>query len=39
MAAAKLGIQPQPLLAVLPIHLNIQFAPEQLDYFRRIYNR
>jgi NADH dehydrogenase len=36
---ARLGIQPQPMLAVLPTYLGIQSAPEQLDYFRRINDR
>jgi hypothetical protein len=36
---AKLGIQPQPMLAVLPTYLGIQSAPEQLDYFQRINDR
>jgi uncharacterized protein YbjT (DUF2867 family) len=36
---AKLGIEPKPLLAVLPTYLGIQSAPEQFDYFRRINDR
>ncbi len=36
---ARLGIQPQPMLAVLPTYLGVQSAPEQLDYFRRINDR
>jgi len=36
---ARLGIEPKPMLAVLPTYLGIQSAPEQLDYFRRINDR
>jgi hypothetical protein len=32
----KLGIKPQPMLAVLPTYLGDQSATERLDYFRRI---
>ena len=36
---ARLGIQPQPMLAVLPSYLGDQSAVAQLDYFRRINDR
>jgi len=36
---ARLGIEPKPMLAVLPTYLGIQSAPEQLDYIRRINDR
>jgi uncharacterized protein YbjT (DUF2867 family) len=36
---ARLGIQPQPMLAILPTYLGTESAPEQLDYFRRINDR
>jgi uncharacterized protein YbjT (DUF2867 family) len=36
---AKLGIEPQPMLAVLPTYLGDQSAPAQLDHFRRINDR
>ena len=36
---AKLGIKPQPMLAILPNYLGDQSAPAQLDYFRRINDR
>jgi uncharacterized protein YbjT (DUF2867 family) len=36
---AKLGIKPQPMLAVLPTYLGDQSATEQLDYFRRVNDR
>jgi uncharacterized protein YbjT (DUF2867 family) len=36
---ARLGIEPKPMLAVLPTYLGPQSVPEQLDYFRRINDR
>jgi len=36
---ARLGIQPKPMLAVLPGYLGNESAPDQLDYFRRINDR
>ena len=36
---ARLGIRPQPMLAVLPTYLGVQNAPAQLDYYRRINDR
>ena len=36
---ARLGIRPQPMLAVLPSYLGDQSAVAQLDYFRRINDR
>jgi len=36
---ARLGIRPQPMLAVLPTYLGVQNASDQLDYYRRINDR
>jgi uncharacterized protein YbjT (DUF2867 family) len=36
---ARLGIQPKPLLSVLPTYLGVQSAPAQFDYFRRSNDR